>query len=104
MALSKSEVFEAVKAANLAAFSVGGASGCGRAYVVMTCEKEELKHVVAACKKIGLMFLTKAYGTSGNAIYIGYDNASGRTLAKSRAMAEALNARGLRCYDDSVAD
>jgi len=104
MALSKSEVLAAVKAANEAPATAVRPSGCGRAYVVMTCSKEEIKHVASACKSLGLMFLKKAYGTSGNAIYFGYDNASGRAVGKSMAFAEALKAKGLSCYDDAVAD
>lgn len=104
MALSKSEVLAAVKAANEAPVAAVRPSGCGRAYVMLTCSKEEIKHVAAACKSLGLMFLKKAYGTSGNAIYVGYDNASGRAIGKSLAFAEVLKAHGLPCYYDAVAD
>lgn len=103
---TKSKILEAVKAANAAPFSVGSgpSGGCGRAYVVLTADRATVNAVAAACKKLGLMFLRKAYGTSGPSIYLGYDNASGRALAKSRAFAEVLNARGIACYDDAVGD
>lgn len=100
--MDKNEVFEAVKAASVAPFQAGRASGCGRAYVVVS--KEFAKDVSAACSKLGLTFLKKAYGTTGNAIYVGYDNSDGRALAKAAAMAKVLNERGVRCWDDAVED
>jgi len=104
MARSMVEIVEALKAANAAPYTPARASGCGRAYVVVSAPKPELKLIAAACKEVGLMFLKEAYGTTGNAIYIGYDNADGRALGKSDAFAKVLNERGIRCYTDAVAD
>jgi len=104
MALNFAEVKSALEAANAAPFGSSPACGCGRAYVVVSAPKEEVKMVEAACKAMGLMFLKRAYGTSGNAIYIGYDNADGRALAKSHAFAKVLNERGIRCHSDAVED
>jgi hypothetical protein len=94
----------ALVAANAAPFTAGRGYGCGRAYVCLTGPKDEIKRVAAACKQLGLMFLKKAYGTSGNAIYMGYDNADGKALAKSEAFANVLNVRGIKCYADAVGD
>ena len=102
--LTLAQVTEALQAANAAPFTPSRASGCGRAYVVMTCGKDSLKLVVKACKALGLMYLAKAYGTAGKAIYIGYDNADGKALGKSKVFAAVLNERGLPCYDDAASD
>jgi hypothetical protein len=100
----KSSVLAAVTAANKAPWTPSPSSGCGRAYVVVTADRATVNAVSAACKTLGLMFLRKAYGTSGNAIYIGYDNADGRALGRSKAFADALAAQGVPCYSDAVGD
>ncbi len=86
--------------------SYGPRGGCGRAYVCIssTNGRKTINAVAAACKALGLMFLRKAYGVGNNAIYIGYDNATGTMLAKSDAFAEALNAQGIACYTDAHGD
>ncbi len=95
-----------LEAANAAPARAVRSYGCGRAYVaVRGVEKAERRAFMAACKKLNLMFLSKAYGTSGDVIYCGYDNADGRALAKAEAMAASLNEAGLAgCYVDPVAD
>ena len=108
MANAKSElnnrVTQAIKEAMAAPFEPSRPSGCGRAYVIVSADRSVVNAVSAACKAAGLMFLRKAYGTSGNAIYMGYDNANGRALGKAKAFAESLNASGIQCYDDAVGD
>jgi hypothetical protein len=76
--------------------------GCGRVYVCVL--GRHVPGIRAACKRAGVLFLADAYGTTGNAIYIGYDNCSGRELARGTAVAEALNAAGIDCYADAVGD
>ena len=99
------EVTAALQAANQVSFTPASRTGgCGRAYVVISAPKDVVKLVSKACQELGLMFLKSAYGTSGNAIYIGYDNADGRALAKSDAFAKVLSERGISCYADAVAD
>jgi hypothetical protein len=103
--LSKVEVLEAVKAAAQAPVGPAKpAGGCGRAYVCVSGERPIINAVSAACKKLGLLFLRKAYGAGSNAIYCGYDNCDGRALAKAEAVAAKLNEKGLRAYVDAVAD
>ncbi len=98
------ETVEILTLANAAPFTAKPACGCGRAYVCVSGTRPEINAVSKACKKLGLTFLRKAYGTSGNAIYMGYDNADGRALAKAEAFAEVCRANGIKCYTDAVAD
>lgn len=102
---TQAEIVKILTEANNASFTPARVTGgCGRAYVVMATDKATTRQVDNACAAVGLKFLAKAYGTAGNAIYIGYDNADGRALAKSQAFADVLNAAGLRCYADAVGD
>lgn len=97
----------ALTAAFASPFTVkhGPTGGCGRAYVCLTgLDRKASAAVTAAAKTLGVLFLKKAYGTTGNALYIGYDNADGKALAKSEAVAAALNAAGVPCYADAVGD
>lgn len=104
--MEKAKVIEILKAANAAPYVPAKVtSGCGRAYVTLLgLAKSDRKMFEAACKEVGLLFLKKAYGTSGNSIYIGYDNADGHALAKAEAFAKVLTENGLRCYTDAVGD
>lgn len=77
-------------------------TGIGRVYVVI--DKVHRRGVAAAAKKVGLRYLQKAYGTSDGVLYIGYDNASGRELARGAAIARVLKAAGIGAYRDEVAD
>jgi len=77
-------------------------SGCGRVYVCI--RRPHTRGIRAACKRVGLRYLGAAYGTSGNAIYIGYDNATGKELARGTAIEKALRAAGVACYRDEVGD
>lgn len=67
--------------------------GCCRVYV--TVDKANAKTVAAAAKKIGKIFETKAHYGMKNALYIGYDNCSGRELAQGAAVVSALKAAGI---------
>ena len=106
----KKDVYEALVAAYAAPYVAKPACGCGRAYVCFTGGSSPSEYratvnaVSAACKKLGVTFLRKAYGTSNNSIYVGYDNADGRALGKAKAMAAALTASGFPAYEDAVAD
>jgi len=101
---TKASVVEALRAANTAPYTACRPSGCGRAYVCVS-DKALAKVVAAACAELGLLYSSKGhYGTGPRSIYIGYDNADGRALAKSRAFAAVLTARGIGAYDDAVAD
>lgn len=100
-------VLETVKAANATTVTPARITGgCGRAYVVLsvTTPKAVVTAVAQACKTLGLQFLKRAYGVGSNAIYIGYDNADGRALAKSEAFARVLTERGIEAYADGASD
>lgn len=79
------------------------AYGCGRVYVAIA-DKAHRRGIAAACKKLGRMWLKAAYGTSGNVIYIGYDNATGREVAKGEHIASVLKAHGISAFMDAVGD
>jgi len=106
--LTKLEVLKALETAWAApaAPKSGPTGGCGRAYVCVSSSngREIVNAVSAAAKKLGILFLRKNYGAGGNALYVGYDNADGRALAKSEAVAASLKAAGIACYADAAAD
>lgn len=104
--MDKTQVLTALKAASEAPYTItpGPTGGCGRAYVCVSADKKTTNQVAAACKALGLTFLRKAYGTAGNAIYLGYDNADGRALARSKAFAAVLTQHGIPAYDEAVTD
>jgi len=99
------EVTSALSAAMAAPFTPARASGCGRAYVCISSSDRALVNAVkTACKNLGLIFTPNGYGVGRNAIYIGYDNADGRALARSKAVSDVLNAHGIPAYDDAASD
>ena len=79
------------------------AIGCCRVYVVIS-EKAARPLVKAACQISGAMYLKDAHGTSGNAIYVGYDNCRGDVLARGAVLVKALQDVGVVCYRDEVGD
>ena len=102
---TKAEIAAALEAAWKAPYVAGPGYGCGRAYVCVSgLERAEVNALAAAAKKANILFLRKAYGTGGNALYVGYDNADGRATGKARAVAESLKGAGFKAYDDAVAD
>ncbi len=101
--MEKKELVRILLAANEAPFEPTPACGCGRAYVMID-DKKLARNMAAACKELGLLYLKDAYGAGKRAIYMGYDNADGRALAKSEAFAKVLKANGIACYTDAVSD
>lgn len=102
---TKADFETALKAANEATFVPARASGCGRAYLgFYDLSKPEKKALKAAAETLGLMFLKEAYGTSGNVLYVGYDNADGKALAKAEVMVKVLGEHGIKSYVDPVSD
>lgn len=107
LVMTKEQVTEAIAAANAAPFTpkTGAFGGCGRAYVCIGGKDRKLINAVArACAALGLIFQRKAYYGLRNAIYIGYDNADGRALAKSEAFAASLTAAGIPAYSEACSD
>lgn len=117
MTISLENIPSAIAAANAAPYTVQRASGCGRAYCVISIPRKlqdgkrnpdrlrTLKAIEKACKSHGLMYLSEAYGIGRTpAIYIGYDNGTGRELGRSVAFTEELLRHGIQCYADAVGD
>lgn len=102
--MTKAEWTKVLTEAFAAPFTPSRPSGCGRAYVCLTNVKTERKAIAAAAKAAGIMYLRKAYGTGGDALYIGYDNGTGGPLGKADAVAAALTKAGVSCYADAVGD
>lgn len=95
---------EALAAARAA--SPERASGCGRVYVCIMDRKHAngVKRALKATPMRPLRYIGNAYGAGGNALYVGYDNATGRELAHGTAVAAVLKAHGIDCYRDEVGD
>ncbi|MGA7122343.1 MAG: hypothetical protein WBY94_19730 [Polyangiaceae bacterium] len=104
--MSKESVFEAVRTANELRVAPARIGGCARIYVTLGGKpsKDLVKHIEASCKRLNLIFQRKAYYGLTNAIYIGYDNADGRALAKGEAFAAELTRRGIQAYVEGCAD
>lgn len=100
--MEKAMVFEAVKKAFAAPFTPARASGCGRVYV--TVPKEHAKAVAEAANKLGIIFQRNAHYGLRNALYVGYDNADGRALAKGEKVAEVLTEAGIKAYSEACSD
>ena len=84
------------------ASALGGFRSCGRAYVVIV-EKADRAQARAWCKANRKIW-TGAQGHVPNAIYVGYDNASGVELGRAEAFALELKARGVVAYMDAMGD
>lgn len=104
--MDSATVLKVLRAANDATYVPQRPSGCGRAYVcVGTSDKKTVAALESACAALGLLFSRKGhYGVGRNSIYIGYDNADGKALAKSEAFAKVLKDHGLPAYADAAAD
>jgi len=77
--------------------------GACRVYVSLA-EKEHAKGIAAAAKALGKIFQKKAYYGLTNALYIGYDNFSGRELARGTTVQRILTEAGIRCYRSEEGD
>lgn len=92
------------------------ASGCGRVYVCLSgsmnpetlvyekVKPEVVKAVAKAAEATGMIFQRKAHYGFTNALYVGYDNATGRELALGEALAQKLSDVGIKAYCDAGAD
>lgn len=92
------------------------ASGCGRVYVCLsrpfdatTLKYQKLdprlvKAVEAAAARTGTIFQRKAHYGMTNALYVGYDNATGRELARGEMLAKLLTEAGVPAYMDAHGD
>lgn len=92
-------------------------SGCGRVYVCISTagglwptaeqEAEAKRHVAGikkAAKELDLIFQTRSHYGDRNALYVGYDNASGRELGRGTAIVAALKEAGIQAYRNEHGD
>jgi hypothetical protein len=97
-------------------------SGCGRVYVCISSDassffatpefreeskavqKAHIKGLKAACKALGKIFQTKSHYGDRNAIYVGYDNATGYELGRGTAIVNYLKSQGIDCYRNEHGD
>ena len=77
--------------------------GCCRVYVSIS-DPDAAKKVAAAAKKLGKDFQKRSHYGTKNALYVGYDNMDGMTLARGTAVVDALKAAGIPCYRDEHGD
>ena len=82
-------------------YSTARATGCGRVYVAIS--KPHRRGIKAAAQKLGIRYLGSE-SQCPNALYVGYDNATGIELGKGAAIADALKAAGVECYRDEFDD
>lgn len=78
-------------------------SGCGRVYVAIT-DPIHFKGIKAAAKYLGKIYQTKTHYGDRNAIYVGYDNATGVELARGTKLVEALKVAGIGAYRNEHGD
>lgn len=102
--MERKAIENAVIAAHAAPAKAAQAFGCGRAYVCVSGDRATINAVAAACRKLGRIFQRRAYYGLRNAIYVGYDNATGRETGKAEGIAAALNAAGIEAYAELCAD
>lgn len=76
---------------------------CARVYV-MVSDKAHVAGIEAAAKALGKQFQKKAHYGFSNALYIGYDNATGQTYGQGLAVAAHLSVCGISSYCDAGED
>lgn len=77
--------------------------GCCRVYVVIT-DPDAAKAMPKIAKKGNYIFQKKAHYGMRNALYIGYDNCDGRSLARGTVVVNALKHIGIDCYREEHGD
>lgn len=92
-------------------------SGCGRVYVCISTPgglfpsdqqiaegKAHQAGIKKAAQKLGKIFQARSHYGDRNALYVGYDNASGVELGKGTAIVNYLKAQGITCYRNEHGD
>lgn len=78
-------------------------SACGRIYVCIV-DKAHGRGIARAAKKLGKIYQGRGHYGVTNALYVGYDNATGREFARGTAIVAVLVANGIRAYRDEHGD
>ena len=87
-------------------------SGCGRVYVCVPSKdysrdateatnaqaKKDALGIARAAGGFGKIWQAKNHYGDRNALYVGYDNSTGRELGVGRAIVDHLKAHGIQCY------
>lgn len=68
--------------------------GCGRIYV--STSKEHAPMLRKAAKALGMIYQARNYYGDRYALYIGYDNCTGREWAQGEEVAKLLTALGMK--------
>jgi hypothetical protein len=92
---------EALEAA--AAAPAERACGIGRVYVVIV-DREHTRGIATAAGKLGRIWQKKAHYGMTNALYVGYDNHDGKTMAQGTAIVATLAKYGIKAYRDEHGD
>ncbi len=77
-------------------------SGCGRVYVYV--EKEAQPVLKQPAKALNISYMKRPYGVGVDAIYVGYDNATGEALSRGELLATRLREIGIKAYREEVSD
>ena len=98
------QALEAARAAMQAA-KPARASGCGRVYVTLEgLDRRGRLATTRFAKASGLIFQTRAHYGMRDALYLGYDNATGRQLGQGEAFVAALALHGVAASLEAQAD
>ncbi len=84
-------------------------NGCCRVYVYVDTDDAAQARAVSkvmaeAAQGLATPWLKKPYGVGCDALYVGYDNASGLALAMGRKICNALREIGVRAYREEIMD
>lgn len=94
----------AVALKNIVAAEAIPLNGCGRVYVMIGYKKMLKSHAVAKALTAMGFKLTPRPGFTGLALYVGYDNATGRQWSLAHAYAETLKGYEITAYADVDGD
>lgn len=83
--------------------------GCCRVYVYVDTDDAAQSRAVSkvmaqAAEGLATPWHKKPYGVGCDALYVGYDNATGLALAMGRKICNALREIGVRAYREEIMD
>jgi len=120
----QSQDIQAAISEGMSNFSTAKAIGCCRVYVCInivapidilmqgkrasrawskTFNQTVIPAIESACQDMGKIFHRNGHGVQ-NAIYIGYDNCTGKEIGQANAVAERLKAIGIPAITEVVGD
>lgn len=103
--MDKNLILDAIRKAQNAPMEIKAVCGCGRAYVcLIESDRKVLNMFKKAVEESGYRYLPYAYGAGPRAMYIGYDNGTGREIERAKLIAQELKHLGLFVTWEGVAD